>query len=69
MIKDKLTGRKRYRVHITGFFKRKQMLVLQYEVEGFVVEYTGGPSVDGSLKTWWVDAKPEWELSDVKNMG
>jgi hypothetical protein len=69
MINDKLTGRKRHRVHTLGFFKRKQILVLQYEVEGFVPKYNGGPSVDGSFKTWWVDSKPEWELSYVKDMG
>jgi hypothetical protein len=67
MIKHKLTGKKRYRVQSLGCFKRRQILVLQYEVEGFVPEYYGGPSVEGSFKTWWVDAKPEWELSYDKS--
>lgn len=60
----KLTGLTRHRVHTLGFFKRKQVLVLQHQAEGFVTEYTGGPGVDGSFKTWWVDSKPEWKLND-----
>lgn len=58
----KRTGLTRHRVHTIGFFKRKQVLVLQHQVEGFVPEFTGGPSVGGSVKTWWVDSKPEWKL-------
>jgi len=69
MLDNKLTGKKRHRVHTLGLFKRKQILVLQYEVEGFVPEHYGGPSVDGSFKTWWVDAKPEWELDYGKSLG
>ena len=42
------------------------MLVLQYEVEGFVAEYYGG-QVDGSIKRWWVDARPEWEMTNVES--
>ncbi len=58
----KRTGLTRYRVHTIGFFKRKQVLVLQHQVEGFVPEYTGGSSVGGSVKTWWIDSMPEWKL-------
>lgn len=61
MLKPKLTGNKRHRVHKFGFFRPKYLLVLQYEVRGFVPEYIGG-FVDGEFRNWWVDAKPEWEL-------
>lgn len=55
------TGRKRHRVQKIGWFGR-QVLVLQYELRGFVPEYYGGPSVEGQIRNWWEDAKPEWEL-------
>lgn len=60
----KITGRTRHRVaNIGGFlgFGRKQVLILQYEVRGFVPEWLGN-SVAGETKEWWVDAKPEWEM-------
>jgi hypothetical protein len=57
----KFTGRKRHRVHTYGFLKKKTVLVLQYEMYGFVPELCGG-MVDGDYKNWWVDARPEWEL-------
>lgn len=58
------TGGKRYRVASIpdGWFRRKQVLILQYEVNGFVPEYSGGV-VDGEFRNYWVDAKPEWELN------
>lgn len=52
-----LTGNKRYRV--LRRFMRKDVLVLQVQVRGFVPEYSGGGSVDGEIRTWWVDAPPE----------
>lgn len=64
LLSPKLTGRTRHRVHTLGFFHKKQVLVLQHEVEGFVPEYIGG-MVDGDIKTWWVDSKPEWILNGV----
>jgi len=57
----KFTGRRRHRVQKLGWFRPKYVLVLQYELKGFVPEYYGG-QVDGSIKCWWVDARPEWEL-------
>jgi hypothetical protein len=62
---NKLTGKTRHRVQRIGFFKPKYVLVLQHEVNGFVPEFNGGASVDGSIKTWWVDSKPEWVLTDA----
>lgn len=61
--KPQLTGRTRHRVQSIGLFRKRYVLVLQYEVKGFVPEYTGGPYVDGSTQTWWVDCKPEWRLT------
>jgi len=63
----KLTGKTRHRVLTKGGFKKKYFLVLQQEVKGFVPMYTGGSYVDGSVKTWWVDSKPEWLLLDENN--
>ena len=40
------------------------LLILQVQVEGYVPEYTGGPMVEGQIRQWWVDAKPEWLLED-----
>jgi hypothetical protein len=67
-LNPQLTGKKRHRIATIGFLKRKHVLVLQYEVEGFVPEFHGG-RVEGSMRTWWVDAKPEWELSYDKKLG
>ena len=53
----KTTGKRRHRVLKRLF--RKPVCVLQLEVEGFVPEYTGGSSVEGEYRTWWIDAKPE----------
>lgn len=65
-ITPNLTGRKRHRVQQVGLFRKRLLLVLQYEAQyeakGFVPEYHGGPSMDGITRSWWVDAKPEWEL-------
>jgi hypothetical protein len=60
MSSAKFTKRQRHRVLSRWF--RADVLVLQYEVEGFVPEYTGGASVEGSVQKWWVDARPEWLL-------
>lgn len=62
----KFTGRRRHRIQRLGWLRAKFVLVLQYEVEGFVPEYYGG-QVDGSIKRWWVDARPEWEMTDVES--
>lgn len=59
----KLTGNKRHRVQQLGWLRRKYVLVLQYEVEGFVPEFYGC-TIDGSMKRWWVDARPEWEMTN-----
>jgi hypothetical protein len=58
------TGRKRHRTAMIKKFWRKgrQVLVLQYEVSGYVPELVGG-FVDGSTQKWWIDAKPEWEMN------
>lgn len=63
-LSTKPTGRTRHRVaHIGGFlgFFRKQVLILQYELTGYVITNVGG-FVDGSTETWWVDARPEWVM-------
>jgi hypothetical protein len=44
-----------------GWFRPKYVLVLQYELEGFVPEFYG-VHIDGSIKRWWVDSRPEWEM-------
>lgn len=62
----KFTGRKRHRVQKLGWFKSKFVLVLQYEVEGFIPEYAAG-RVDGNTKRWWVDARPEWVMTNVED--
>lgn len=66
MLEPQLTGRTRHRVNIYKGFLRKVVttLVLQHEVKGFVPEYYGGPRVEGTVKCWWVDSKPEWLLED-----
>ena len=58
------TGRTRHRVgHIGGFLclGRKQVLILQYELRGYVITNIGG-MIDGETQTWWTDAKPEWVM-------
>ena len=62
----KFTGRKRHRIQKIGWFKPKFVLVLQYEIEGFVPGYSAG-RVDGNTKRWWVDARPEWEMINVES--
>lgn len=57
-MQDKLTGKTRHRVLVRLF--RKPLLVLQYQVYGFIPEYTGGGSVDGEYGTWWIDARVEF---------
>jgi hypothetical protein len=42
-----------------GIFRRKQLVVLQHEVTGFVAEFNAG-IVGGETRTWWVDSQPEW---------
>lgn len=59
--KGKPTGNTRYRVASLGLFRRKQVLVLQYEMAGKLTEYYGG-WVDHYAVTWWEDAKPEWVM-------
>ena len=54
---SQLTGRKRYRVeHIRGNWRynEKQLVVLQYEWEGYRPLPEGGSDVK-----WWADARPE----------
>jgi hypothetical protein len=57
----KFTGLTRHRVQKLGWFRPRYVLILQYEVEGFVPEYSAG-MIDGRIRRWWVDAKPEWEM-------
>lgn len=64
-LRNKLTGRQRHRIQKIGWLKPKYVLVLQYEVEGFVPEWIGGRA-DGSIMRWWEDAKPEWKLTEGK---
>lgn len=63
MLSPNFTGRKRHRIQKLGFFNPKYVLVLQYEVREFVPEFIGG-RVEGEFKNWWIDAKPEWELTE-----
>jgi hypothetical protein len=57
------TGRKRHRVQRVGLFNQTDLLVLQYEFAGLVTTLIGGGHVDTEHRTWWVDAKPEWETT------
>ena len=57
MLDYKRTGRTRHRVHSRKF--KRDLLVLQLEVEGLVPDHCGG-MVDVSFKKWWVDARTEW---------
>jgi hypothetical protein len=63
VLTPKFTGRRRHRIQKIGWLKPTHVLVLQYEVKGFVPEYYGG-QVDGSMRCWWVDARPEWEMQN-----
>ncbi|MEE8598460.1 MAG: hypothetical protein V3S69_02915 [Dehalococcoidales bacterium] len=53
------TGNFRHRVHTKLF--GKQLLVLQMEYEGDVMQYDGG-YCEVKHQSWWVDAKPEWVM-------
>ena len=63
-----LTGRVRYRVETDrswfGLGGKRQRVVVQHEVMGFVPEYLGG-SISGEFRRWWVDSKPEWLMQDT----
>jgi hypothetical protein len=50
---NKLTGKKRLRIHRRWF--RRPLLVLQLQVEGSV-PYGDGCYVAHQAETWWVDA-------------
>lgn len=56
VLRNKLTGRRRHRIESRWF--KSPLLVLQIEVKGFVPEYTPR-SIEGEIRTWWVDAPPE----------
>lgn len=58
------TGKKRYRVVELGLFRKKQVLVLQYEMTGRKTDFICGV-ITHYDDVWWVDAKPEWELQNV----
>lgn len=62
-LEHKRTGRSRFRV-LKRWFK-PDLLVLQVEMEGFIPEYSQ-PSIEGGIRTYWVDAKPEWLMEQVK---
>ncbi len=53
----KWTGRTRHRVEHKWF--SQDLLVLQYELEDRIYDNAG---MFGSDVTYWVDAKPEWEM-------
>jgi len=63
-MRAKYTGNRRHRVQ--NRFLRSPLVVLQLEVEGFVPEFSGG-RVDGEIRRWFVDAKPEDVMREVPN--
>jgi len=61
MLQAKKTGNKRYRVEQR--FLRKPLVVLQIEIEGFVPEFDP-QSIQGKIRRWYVDARPEDVMED-----